>query len=111
MSKDTIGNSAKTRKVLSLKNAQPDPNSNKQKKKHKARQLLEERFQCTDKPRYMVWHEDGDAPKRIYDNPYFATKHAKELSENHGCTFQVFRTWRVIKPKGAGKLPDNAEGN
>lgn len=50
-----------------------------------------------ERARFMVWAEDGDAPKRIYDDPYLACAHARSLCKQTGRAFHVFRSWRVME--------------
>lgn len=99
MSNDTLGAAPPPRKILGIKEPEkPDP-SKKSLKKNKLRRLLDDEFTHAENPRYMVWREGGDAPEKIYDNPYHATRDARTLSDQEGVVFHVFRTWRISKPK------------
>lgn len=50
-----------------------------------------------ERSRFMVWRENGDSPKRIYDDPVLACQHAAKLCIQEGVPFHVFRTWRIMR--------------
>lgn len=76
-----ISKGGKKRKILTLKLPQEIRND------HISR----------ERARFMVWRENGDAPVRIYDDPFLACNHAKALCKKIGEPFHVFRSWRVMQ--------------
>ncbi len=93
-----INPTPRKRKTLSIKTAKPvSAKSSKSIKTQTVERDETPHFVKRDDAVFMVYNPNGYMPKRVYEEPGLACRHAVLLAKQTGEKFHVMRTWRFME--------------